>query len=340
MLVKTNVNSMQSTSQGLVSPTRCRQGISLDTFVHCALLLALIMLPYLLDVFGGGYYLSLACRILIVSMAAIGLNMLVGYGGMVALGHASFVGVGAYTVVALTYEGVVSVWGLMGAAALVSAAIAALTGVIVLRTRGVFFIMVSLACAQLLYYLAVSLRIYGGDDGYNLPQPLDLGFGWTNFDETAFYWVVLGLAVICFVGLNHVLNSRFGIALSAARDNEARMIALGYSVPWVRLASFILAGALAGLSGALLIAHNQFVTPSVMHWLQSANLVVMVIVGGLGYRWGGVVGVVIWQLLEEFLRQITTHWHWPLGLILIALVLIAPRGVCSLRFALSQPSSR
>lgn len=316
-----------------VKTERASQGMGAWGLTPWVLLFVLIILPYVLQVFDADYYLGFVRRILIVSMAAVSLNMLVGYGGMVALGHASFVGVGAYAVAALTHEGVVSVWSLIAAAMAASAVMAAITGLIVLRTRGVFFIMVSMACAQLLYYLAVSLRIYGGDDGYNLPAALELGFGWTNMDDAILYWFVLAFAVACFIGLNHVLNSRFGIALSAARDNEARMTALGYPVYWIRLAAFILAGTMAGLSGALLITHNQFVTPGVMHWLQSANLVVMVILGGLGYRWGGVVGVVIWLLLEEFLRQITTHWHWPLGLILIAIVLVAPKGLCSLRIA-------
>lgn len=335
MHVKTNV-SLDDASGSLhgepILPSKSG-ALRLSVLAPWAILLILAFLPYLLQALDAEYYLGFVRRILIVSMAAASLNLLVGYGGMVTLGQASFVGVGAYTIAALAHAGFTLAWGMLGAAMLSSAVVAVITAFIVLRTRGVYFIMVSMACAQLLYYLAVSLRIYGSDDGYNLPEPLNLGFGWTNMDDVALYWVVLVVAVVCFVGLNHILNSRFGIALNAVRDNESRMRALGYSVSRIQLAAFVFAGTIAGLSGALLIMHNQFVTPSVMHWSQSANLLVMVVLGGLGYRWGGVVGVVIWLLLEEFLRQITTHWHWPLGLILIGIVLVAPRGVCSLTLA-------
>jgi len=299
-------------------------------WIGCVLLGFLVGLPWLTNLLDAHYYLDLVRRTLILSIAASSLNLLVGYGGMVALGHAGFMGVGAYTVAALTHAGFNSGWWLFGTATVVSAFFAAVIGAIALRTRAVHFIMLTLACGQLLYYVGVSLRIYGSDDGYNLPAPLDLGFGLTTGDNAAFYWLVLGAALAIFAAIFHLIDSRFGIALRAVKDNEVRMTALGYPVQKIRLRTFILAGALAGLSGAFLIAHNNFVTPGVMHWTQSANFIAMLVLGGLGYRWGGVVGVVVWLFLEEFLRQITTHWHWPLGLILIAIVLIAPRGLCSL----------
>jgi branched-chain amino acid transport system permease protein len=290
----------------------------------------LAVLPWLTQALDADYYLGFTRRVLIMSLAVASLNLLMGYGGLVTLGHAASFGVGAYTVAALSHAGMTSGWTMLALSIVTSALIGAVTASIALRTRGMYFIMITLACAQLLYYVVMALRIYGSDDGYTLPAPLKLGFGATTADKHVFYWVVLAVAVACFMAISHLMNSRFGAALSATRDNEQRMEALGYSVKKIQFAAFVLAAAIGGLAGALLIAHNGFVTPAVMHWTYSANLVVMLVIGGLGYRWGGVVGVVVWMLLEEVLRQLTNHWHLPLGIILIVLVLLAPRGLCSL----------
>ena len=289
----------------------------------------LVTLPWLSGVFGLEYYLSFVRRMLILVIVATSLNLLVGFGGMVALGHAGFVGVGAYSLVAFSEAGVNSAWLLWVAAAAVGALAAAAIGAISLRTRGVYFIMITLAFAQMLYYIAVSLRMYGGDDGYNLSARPPLGLGLNANNEATFYWVVLALTAGCFVGINHLLGSRFGQALCATRENESRMTALGYPVYRIRLLAFTFAGAVAGLAGALLITHNGFISPASLHWSQSATLIVMVVLGGLGRRWGAPVGVMVWMLLEEVLRQWTEYWHWPLGMLLIAIVLLAPNGLCA-----------
>lgn len=298
----------------------------LPLFVLCVL----AMLPWLTEALDADYYLEFARRVLIISLAVVSLNLLMGYGGLVTLGHAASVGVGAYTVAALTHAGMTSGWSMLALAIVASAIIAAISASIALRTRGMYFIMITLACAQLLYHVVVALRVYGSEDGYTLPAPLDLGLGATTADQRVFYWVVLGVSAACFMAISHLMNSRFGAALCATRDNEQRMEALGYSVKRIHFAAFVLAGSIAGLAGAMLIAHNGFVTPAVMHWTYSANLVVMLVIGGIGYRWGGVAGVVVWLLLEEVLRQLTNNWHLPMGIILIALVLLAPGGLCSL----------
>jgi branched-chain amino acid transport system permease protein len=290
----------------------------------------LVALPWLCAATGQEYYLGFARRVLIMALAAGSLNFIMGYGGLVALGHAGFIGVGAYTLVALSEAGVTSAWALWGAAAVGAAAVAAATGAIALRTRGVYFIMITLAFAQMLYYLAVSLRVFGGDDGYNLAARPALGLGLSLDDDATFYWVVLAIAAAGFAGFNLLLQSRFGQALRGTRDNESRMTALGYPVYRIRLIAFTLTGAVAGLAGALLIVHNGFVTPGSMQWSQSAILVVMVVLGGLGRPWGAAVGVLVWMGLEETLRQFTAYWHWPVGLLLIAIVLLAPRGLCAL----------
>jgi len=306
------------------------RGFGAPTFVPWIVLAVLASLPLWAAATDQYYYLDFARRILIVVLATASLNLLVGYGGMVALGHAGFVGVGAYTVAAFVEAGVQSAWALWALSGVCAGLVACLMGTVALRTRGVYFIMITLAFAQLLYYLAVSMRIYGGDDGYNLPFRPQVGPGLSLDDSATFFWLVLAFAAACFAGLQYLLGSRFGKALCGIRDNEARMTALGYPVFRLRLAAFTLAGAIAGLSGSLLIMHNGFISPSSIHWSQSSILLVMLVLGGVARPWGAAIGTTVWMVLEEVLRQSTEYWHWPLGALLILIVLAAPQGLAQL----------
>lgn len=295
------------------------------------LVLALLaVFPLLAPTLGLEYYVGFVRRVLIVAIAATSLNFILGYGGMAALGHAGFVGVGAYAVVALVEAGVSSAWLAWGGALAVAGVAAALIGMVSLRTRGVYFIMITLAFAQMLYYLAVSLRTYGGDDGYGLYTPLAMGAWLDDAHPDVFYWVVLAIAAGVFALFSRVAHSRYGHALRGIRDNETRMVALGYPVFRLKLAGFVAAGAVAGLAGGLLASHNAFVSPGVMHWTQSALLLVMVILGGLGRRWGAPLGVALWLTLEEVLKMHTDYWHWPLGVLLLLVVFHAPQGLAAL----------
>jgi len=299
-------------------------------FQTCLPWLALALLaafPLLAPQLGVEYYVGFVRRALIFALAAASLNFILGFGGLAALGHAGFLGVGAYTLVAMADAGVQSAWLMWGAAMGVAGLVSALIGLIALRTRGVYFIMITLAFAQMLYYIAVSLRAYGGDDGYNLAARPQLGLGLDAMHEPTLYWVVLALFALVMGLLNRVTLARFGHALMGIRDNETRMQALGYPVFWLKLAAFALAGALAGLSGALLTTQNSFISPSVMHWTQSATLIVMVVIGGVGRRWGGPIGAAAWIFLEEVFKQYTDYWHMPLGVLLILIVFWAPRGL-------------
>jgi len=292
-------------------------------------LLLLAAFPVVAPLLGMEFYVNFVRRALIFALAAASLNFILGFGGMVALGHAGFMGVGAYTLVALADAGVTSAW-LLWPAALLAAAVAALAiGAVALRTRGVYFIMITLAFAQMLYYVCVSLRTYGGDDGYNLAQRPVLGLSLDSAHEPSFYWVVLALFALVMALFNRATRARFGHALAGIRDNETRMHALGYPVLRIRLVAFALAAGVAGLAGALIASHNSFVSPGVMHWTQSATLIVMVVIGGVGRRWGGPVGAAVWILLEEVARQHTDYWHLPLGVLLIAIVFLAPRGMAA-----------
>ena len=289
-------------------------------------LVCLIVFPLVAPALNLDFYVSFVRRVLIFALAATSLNFILGYGGMVALGHAAFFGAGAYVAAILSTQGLQQAWLGWPIAMLVSAALALIVGVVSLRTRGVYFIMITLAFAQMVFYLFISLRQYGGEDGINLSAPLQLP-GLNLADSTTSYYVVLAVVVGCLWLMNRVIHARFGQALQGIRENEARMEALGYPVFKIKLLAFVLAGAVAGLAGALLANHNLFVSPSLMHWTASASLIIMVIVGGVGLRYGGVIGAVVMLWLEEVLRLYTDYWHMPLGVLLLAIVLFAPRGL-------------
>jgi branched-chain amino acid transport system permease protein len=240
------------------------------------------------------------------------------------------VGVGAYTAGILLQSGVHSAWLLWPAAMAVAAVFALVIGAISLRTRGVYFIMITLAFAQMLYYLAISTKAYGGDDGLSLSARGTLGLGLELASAPVFYWTTLAWLALALLFVWRLLNARFGHALQAMRENEARMEAVGFAVYGHRLTAFVIAGALAGLAGALLASLGGFVSPSMMQWSQSGLLMVMVILGGVGHLWGGVIGAVVFLLLEEVLSHYTIYWQFFLGAILLAVVLGAPNGLMSL----------
>ncbi len=294
------------------------------------LLALLILLPTAATVLGEAFYIGVASRILIFALAATSLNLILGFGGMVSFGHAAFVGVGAYTVGILMQGGITSAWIAWPAAVLAGALFALAIGAISLRTKGVYFIMITLAFAQMLYYLMVSLKAYGGDDGLSLPSRSSLGLGLDLGNDASFYYAVLALFVLAFVAIQRLLNARFGHALQAIRENETRMTAIGFPVYRYKLVAFTLAGALAGLAGALLANQGSFVSPAMLQWSQSGMLMIMVILGGVGHLYGGVIGAAVFLLLEEVLSTHTIHWQFGLGAVLLAVVLLAPNGLMSL----------
>jgi len=300
------------------------------------LLCFLLLLPTVLQAIGQDFYVGMASRILIFALAASSLNLVLGCGGLVSFGHAAFVGLGGYAVGVLMQHGVASAWLAWPLAALVAGLAAVLIGAVSLRTQGVYFIMITLAFAQMLYYVAVSLKVYGGDDGLmlaarnTLAPNLDLG------SDATFYYTVLALFVVVFLAVHRWVNSPWGHALQAVRDNGDRMAALGHPVLRIRLTAFVLGGALAGLAGALLANQASFVSPAGMAWSQSGMLMVMVILGGVGRLYGGLAGATLFLVAEEVLAAYTMHWQLGLGLLLLAVVLRAPNGLLSLVMPKSQ----
>lgn len=294
------------------------------------LLLALALalaLPWLLRLLGAEFYLSMASRIVVYGIAATALNLLLGYGGMVSLGHAAFFGLGAYTSGVLLAEGVQGALphllltvGLSGLAALV-------IGAISLRTRGVYFIMITLAFAQMLFYLANSIKGYGGDEGLTVRTRVLLPFGLDLRDGSTFYYLALGVLLLVLLALWRFAGSRLGQAVQALRDDELRAEALGLPTFRVKLLIFVVAGVVGGIAGALSVNLQGYVSPNTLYWTQSGTLLVMVILGGAGSLLGGVIGAAALLLLQEGLTSVSEHGEFWTGWVLLAVVLFARQGL-------------
>ena len=299
-------------------------------FVLAALLLFLGLLPVYAAVSGNIFLVILFTRIIILAMAATSLNLIMGYGGMVSFGHAVYIGLGGYAVGILAQEGFPSGFMQWPAALLVSAFFALIIGALCLRTRGVYFIMITLAFAQLLYYVAVGLDRYGGDDGLTIYNRSEFAGLINASNKTQFYYLCLVLLFGVIWLTWRMVNSRFGMVIQGSRSNDLRMQAIGFPTFRYRLVCFVIAGTICGLAGALLANHTEFVSPAMMHWTRSGDLIVMVVLGGMGSLFGPVVGAVALLVLEEALSGITEYWQIILGPLLLLVVLFARGGIMGL----------
>ena len=306
------------------------RGGAVSRLVLAVALLALAAFPWAALATGYDFYTGVVIRVMIFAIAASSLNLILGFGGMVSFGHAAFFGLGAYTAAIAAFHGITNAWLIWVLAVVVSGLAAALVGAMAIRTRGVYFIMITMAMAQLFYYVFVGLRYYGGDDGLRLVTRPGVGLGIDLSDENTFFLLVLLWAVLAHWLLARLIRSRFGLALSAIRENDVRVAAVGYGTSQYRLVAFVIAGVMAGIAGSLLAMHNLFVSPKLLHWTQSGSLLIMVALGGVGYFYGGIVGALTFLLLEEVLSGTFTYWHIYVGLILLAVVMVAPGGLCSL----------
>jgi branched-chain amino acid transport system permease protein len=273
-------------------------------------------------VFDQPFWITFSGRIAVFALAALALSFVLGQGGLVSFGHAAFMGLGAYAVGISAEHGLGEALFVLPLAALAGAGYAALTGLIALRTRGVYFIMITLAFAQMAYFVFTSLSAYGGDDGLTLwSRPTLAGTAALENDATLALVIIASLG-IAYAALLQVLSSPFGLTLRGLKENEARGAALGIDGFRIRLIAYALSGALTALAGAYLALTTEFVAPAYMHWSRSGELIVMVVLGGVGSLGGAVLGAAVLLLLEEGLAQVTQYWKFWLGLILIALVLI------------------
>jgi branched-chain amino acid transport system permease protein len=311
--------------------------------VVVVLLFFLAALPVYATLAGNLFLVTLFTRIIILAMAATSLNLILGYGGMVSFGHAVYLGMGGYAVGILAYEGITSGFVQWPLAIIVCALFALVVGALSLRTRGVYFIMITLAFAQLVYYFGVGLDRYGADDGLSIRQRSGFAGLVDLSNRTQFYYLCVILLIAAIYLTWHLVNSRFGMVLRGSRSNDRRMQAIGFPTFRYRLTGFVISGAICGLAGALLANHTGFISPATMHWTRSGDLIVMVVLGGMASSFGPLFGAVVLLTLEEALpiaiRAIATplfgdvavrmaeYWQIVLGPLFLLVVLFARGGI-------------
>jgi branched-chain amino acid transport system permease protein len=306
------------------------RSLNLRVAVSIALLLMLVLLPLYVEVTGSRFLLSLFTRIVILAIAAVSLNLILGYGGMMSFGHAAYLGIGGYAVGMLAHEGIYSGFVQWPVALAVSALFALVIGALSLRTRGVYFIMITLAFAQMAYYIVAGLARYGGDDGLTINkrslffEPLNLS------NKVQFYYICLAFLYGSVYLVWRIVNSRFGMVIQGSRSNDTRMRAIGFPTFRYKLTCFVIAGTLCGLAGALLANHTDFVSPAMMYWTRSGDLIIMVVLGGMGSLIGPVFGAVVLLVMEETLSDVTEYWQIILGPLLLLVVLFARGGIAGL----------
>lgn len=294
--------------------------------------------------FDEPYFITLATKVAILAMAGVGLNLALGYGGLVSFGHAAFFGIGGYVAgiiasTALNYEtmfewpflfegstNMLVIWPLT---ILISAFFALLIGLLTLRTTGVYFIMITLAFAQMIYYFAISWPTYGGEDGLSVYMRSGL-FELNTMNGLTFFSICFAWLLGAIWLTSTLVNSQFGLALQAVKQNEQRVSSVGIAPFKVKLIAFVISGAITGLAGALYTDLNRFVSPSVLSWHVSGEIMVFVILGGVARLYGPLVGAALFIILEQFLGGITENWQFWLGLILIIVVLFAKGGIIGL----------
>lgn len=291
--------------------------------------LGLAAVPPITEALDEPFYVSLFARIMIFAIAALSLDLMLGYGGMVSFGHAAYLGIGGYAVAIPSFYGIDNGFIQFATAIVGSALVAFLIGAICLRTSGVYFIMITLAFTQMLFFLGISIEEYGGDDGINtyrseFIEALDL-----NEDGVLYYFIFAILAAFLYLS-RRIVNSRFGLAIRGARSNETRMQAVGFPTYRYKLTAFVISGTMCGVAGALLANLTGFVTPEYMNWGRSGEILVMVVMGGMGTLFGPILGSVAFLLLEDYLSAFTEHWMIIFGPLLVLLVLFAKRGLYGL----------
>ncbi len=320
-------------------------GLSKRGWVTIVVMLALAVIPPLLLVLGQPFYMDLATRLVILAIAAVSLNLILGYAGMASFGHAAFIGIGAYAVgipvyhntyggfeIAASYSGVFHILMAVG----LSALFALITGIICLRTRGVYFIMITMAFAQMIFYLFVSFEIYGGDDGLVIDTPselplIDLG------SPLQMYLLSYGSLVVAMLIVRTITRSRFGMVLQGAKGNNERVVTLGYNTFAYKLTAYVISGAMCGYAGALLGNFTTFISPEMMDWTRSGELLFMVILGGAGTTLGPVLGSMVFILVEHVFSSFTIYWHLPFGIMLILIVLFMRGGLLGFLSKKSKP---
>jgi len=300
---------------------------SLSGRSYAALLLVLAAAPFIFEWIDQPFYLDLLSRALILGIAAVSLNLILGFGGMISLGHAAYIGIGAYCVGIPSYYDYYNGWLHMALALSVSASFALVTGAISLRTKGVYFIMITMAFSQMVYFTFLSLEEYGADDGLVIYSRSEFP-AWLSMDSSTslYYWIFAVLLLALFF-THRLVHARFGRVIVGAKFNEQRMQALGFNTYRYRLACYVISAMICSLAGMLFGNFTGFISPDMMGWARSGELIFMVIIGGVATLFGPLVGTLVFVLLEEFLSAITIYWHLIFGILLVVLVLFGKGGI-------------
>ncbi len=312
-------------------PTKANDNInhrrlSLTPTMYLPVAVLLLVAPLILAVTGQGFYLDLLTRILILAIAVASLNLLVGYAGMISLGHAAYIGIGAYSVGIPAYYEVYNGFIHLLVAVACSATFALITGAICLRTKGLYFILITLAFSQMLYFTLVSIDQYGADDGLVIHQRSQFTT-WLSLDHaTTLYYTVLFTLLLLLFAMHRLIHARFGRVIVGGKHNDERMQALGFNTYQYKLVCYVISGTMCGLAGFFMANFSHFISPQMIDWTHSAELIFMLIIGGSGALFGPLIGTAAFLLLEEWLSGITVHWHLIFGLLLIALVLFFGQG--------------
>ena len=309
------------------TPTAARRALFTGNALPVAIFLVLTLVPLFAGQQGEAYVLSLVTRVMIFSIAALALDLLIGYGALVSFGHAAFIGLGAYAVGILGAHGVTDMLVSLPLALAVSALFAFATGIVCLRTKGVYFIMITLAFGQMAYFTASSLAPYGGDDGLTIRARSTLA-GFPIFgNDRALYFISLLALLGAYLLCRALVSSRFGRVYRGTRENPQRLGTIGFEVYRYQLVAYVIAGALGGLAGFLLANATEFVSPAYMSWQRSGELLIMVIFGGIGTLNGAIIGAAAFLLIEEWLSGITEHWKVIFGPLLVLVAVFAPGGL-------------
>jgi len=313
--------------------------LSPSRWIPLLLLAAMAAVPVLAGAMEQPFWIAFFARILIYAVAASALNLALGYGGLVSFGHALFLGIGAYAVGLSAHHGLASGWLHLGVALLAAALIGLVVGAISLRTSGMAFIMITLAFAQMGYFLLVSLKQYGGDDGLPVAATSHFGVFDLGSASAVYYaaWLVL-VATIWWMARLRV--APFGMALRGARQNARRIDAIGLQARQLQLAAFVLSGMVCALAGVLLANLNAFVSPSTLAWTVSGELIVMVVIGGIGTVFGPLLGALVFLGLEEILKGLTEHWMAVFGPLIVLVALFGRRGIAGWLDALDRSPAK
>jgi branched-chain amino acid transport system permease protein len=301
-----------------------------DFVLPVLIFLGFALLPLFASLAAKQYLLDLGGRVMIYAVAAVALDLVVGYGGLISFGHAAFIGLGAYAVGILSAHGIDDALIALPAAIALAMLFAWVTGIVCLRTKGVYFIMITLAFGQMVYFIATSLAPYGGDNGLTIAARNTIA-GWPLLkSDLAFYYFAFVCLLATYLFCRALVVSRFGRVLRGAKENATRMAAIGFTIRQFQLVAYVIAGGIGGLSGFLLANSTEFVSPAYMSWQQSGELIVMVILGGVGTLDGAILGSAVYLFAEEWLSGMTENWQVIFGPLLVLVVLFARGGLIGL----------